>query len=140
MEGMVHALQQMHKLLSPHGLLVNVHDLPVPARIEVHSPEKISRVGWLLDKDDFKEERCATNALAQVVTKGDFILEDERDFSRNIHVDDLNEFQALLAEKWTSAILPDSISQRLEALLLETGQPVKIVVASHSRMTKLRAV
>lgn len=136
---MVHALQQTHRILHPKGLLINVHDLPTPQVIEVHTHETVNKVGWLMVSEDFENERSALNALAQVVTDAYFILEDERDFSYNIYVDDLNELQKWLADSWTTAVLPDRITQRLEELIRDAGQSARIVLALQARMTKLRA-
>jgi hypothetical protein len=137
---MVHALQQVHQLLRPQGWLVNLLDLPVPAVIEVHAAGAVTRVGWMLDRGDFLEERSTLNALAQVVGQGDYILEAEQDFVRNFHVDSLAEFNTWLVEKLTSALLPGETAQRLAALLRQAAQPSKIVVAARSRITKIRAV
>lgn len=136
---MVHALQQTGRILNPDGLLINVHDLPTPHVIAVHLAETASRAGWLMDSEDFENERAAFNALAQVVAESYFFLEDERDFGHNIYADDLNELQEWLADWWTTAILPDQIIRRLEALIREAGQPAKIALALRARMTKLRA-
>jgi hypothetical protein len=136
---MVHALGQTHRLLQPDGLLVNVHDLPVPHLIEVHSSETAHKVGWLMDEDDFESERSSFNALAQVVADGYFILEDERNFGYNIYVDDLDELQEWLAEWWSSAILPDKIIRRLAELTRDPAQSATIVLALQARMLKLRA-
>ena len=137
---MVHALQQTHSILHPRGLLVNLVDLPVPSLLEVRSPGSLVRLGWLLDINDCFEERASLNALAQVVNQGLFDLEDERDFERNIHIDSLAEFRTWLAEKWSTAILPEPLLQRLEMLLCQPGETGKIVVAVRTRITKLRAV
>jgi len=136
---MVHALQQTHRILQPNGLLINVHGLPAPHVIEVHSPETANKVGWLLDREDFESERSAFNTLAKVVTDRYFILENERDFDYNIYVNDLPELQGWLAEWWSSAILPERIIQRLEELTRDAGQSTRIVLALKARMTKLRA-
>jgi hypothetical protein len=136
---MVHALRQTHRLLQPDGLLVNVHDLPAPHVIEVHSSETVHKVGWLMDEDDFESTRLSLNALAQVVADHYFILEDERHFGYNIYVDDLDELQEWLAEWWSSAILPGPIIQRLAELTRDPAQSTRIVLALQARMSKLRA-
>lgn len=119
--------------------MVNVNDLPVPHMIEVHSAGIALKAGWLVDRDDFSAERSAFDALAQVVSDGDFNLEDERDFVFSVHVDGLKEFQEWLAEGWESAVLPDRTIQRIEELLRGADQPAKVVLRSPARMTRLRA-
>jgi hypothetical protein len=125
-------------MLVPNGLIINAHYLPAPYIIEVHSPEKVNKVGWLLDSEDFASERLAFNALAHVVAERNFNLEDERDFGHNIYIDDLDEMKKWLAEWWESAILTQGTLQRLKDLMSDAGQPAKIVVALRARMTKLK--
>jgi hypothetical protein len=137
---MVHALLHLHRILHPNGLLINVHNLPTPHVIAVHSPATVSKVGWLMDREDFASERSAFNALAQVVADRYFMLEDERDFGYNIYVDDLDELQVWLAEWWSSAYLPGKIIQRLEERVRDAGQSARIVLALQARMTKLSAL
>lgn len=136
---MVHALEQTHKVLQPNGLLINVHDLPTPHMIKVQLPETVHKVGWLMDREDFENERLSFNALAQVVADRDFILEDEQDFGYNIYVDGLNELKEWLAEWWASAILSESIIQRIEELTRDASRSTRIVLKVQARMTKLRA-
>jgi len=137
---MVHALKLTHSLVKPGGWLINVHDLPIPHLIEVHTPEAAYKVGWLLNKEDMEDTRSALYALAQVVADHFFILEDERNFIYNITADGLKELQDWLAESWSSAILPDRITQQIEELSRDTGQSAKIVLPLQARMTLLKAV
>ena len=136
---MVHALQLARRILHNDGLLINVNDLPAPHIIEVHTPETVYKVGWLLDREDFVDTRSAFNALAQVVADRNFTLEDERNFDYNIYIDGLPELQEWLAEWWSSAIIPDRIVQRIEELTRDAPQPARIVLGLRVRMTKLRA-
>lgn len=136
---MVHALHLTRRLLQPNGSLITVHDLPTPHVIEVHSLGKFSKVGWLLDRDDFENSRSALNSIARVVSDGDFDLEDERDFDYKIYVNDLIELQEWLSGWWSSAILTDGIISRIEGLTRNAGQTARIVLALRARMTKLSA-
>jgi hypothetical protein len=137
---MVHALEQIRRLLRPGGLVINVHSLPMPVMVEVHLPDTTEKVGWLLDADDFENERLAFAALTQVVSDGDFNLEDERDFSYRIYADSLPDLQKWLADWWTSAYLPERTLQRIEDFLHETALISKVVIAERARMTKLSSV
>lgn len=136
---MVHALQLTHRMLHPSGWLINVHDLPVPHMIEVRSPAMVSKVGWLLDREDFESTQSALGALAQVVADRSFLLEDEQDFAYHIYADDLAELQDWLEEWWASAVLTDRIIQRLGELTRELGLSTRIALLLRARMTKLRA-
>ena len=135
---MVHALRQAHNLLNPNGLLINVQDLPIPHVIEVHSADAVIKAGWMLESDDFRDERAALNALSHVVSEGYFQLEDERDFGFNQHFDNVRELQQWFAEGWESAVLPDKTIQRLEEIIGQAGQLAKVVLKTPTRMTRLK--
>jgi len=131
---MVHALKLVHQMLRPNGRLIEVHDLPVPHRIEVHSQGSTLKAGWLVDGEDYKSERLALNAITQVVSEGLFLLEDEQDFDFNVYADDLPELRMWLADGWKSAVLPERTLQRLEDLLTEAPQSARIVLKVQTRM------
>jgi hypothetical protein len=135
---MVHALKIAHSMLKPEGLLINVHNLPVPHIIEVRAAGTVIKAGWLTDNTDFESERSALDALAGVVSEGIFLLEDERDFSFNVHADDLHELQEWLAEWWETAVLPDKTIQRVEDILRQAGQTANVVLKVPTRMIRLR--
>ena len=135
---MVHALKQVHRILRPDGQLVDVHNLPVPHRIEVYSHGNATRAGWLLDRTDFENERFALNAITQVVSEGLFLLEDEQDFDFDIHTDNVPELQKWLADGWESAVIPERTIQRVESLLTGAVQSTRIVLRVQTRMITLR--
>ncbi len=135
---MVHALQNTRRLLEPDGIVIEVHNLPVPPVIEVHSGTSIIKVGWLLDKTDFEVERSAFNALFQVIENGEYMLEDQKDFLFNTQVDDLQEMQSWLDQWWESAILSESTIKKIKAVLEQAGNRSRIVTVIPTRMVKLR--
>ncbi len=137
---MVHALQHIHRILYPNGLLINIYPLPIPHLIEVHTLETDTKIGWATDKTDFETKRLAFNALAKVVEEGLFILEDERTLDYNIYVDDLNEFWKWLTEGWESIVVSEGTIQRTEEVFRGSGQSARVVLITPTRMTKLRAV
>lgn len=137
---MVHALQQVHSLLRPGGVLVDVHGLSVPPLIEIHSPGAVSMVGWLTHASSFASELAAFNTLAKVVAEGHFRLEDEQDIDFFVYTDDLKEFKEYLAEWWESAILAEGTMRRIEDLYREVGPDARIVLNERARMIKLSAV
>jgi hypothetical protein len=137
---MVHALHSVKKILKSGGYLLDVHDLPVPHLIEVEQGNCLVKVGWLLEKRDFIDERSGFNALVQVVDEGLFTLEDEQDFTFNIYIDRLDDFYKWLADFWESAFLPERTLHKIEELMAKGGRSARIVVKTPTRMTKLRVV
>lgn len=135
----MHALQQTQRLLQPGGILVDIHDLPVHSSIDVYHDQMVTRVGWLMDRDNFANELSAFHALAQVVVDNHFILEDECTFGYKIYLDDLNELQGWLAEWWTTAYIPQNAIQRINELTQGAGKNSRVAINFSARLTRLRA-
>ena len=137
---MVHALLLAHRMLRPAGVLISAQYFAMPYMVEVQAPGSVQKVGWLLDRGGFADERSASMALVQVVSDRNFVLEDELDFEHPYYVDSLPEYQAWLAEWWSSAYHLEGTIQQLEDSLRIAGPSAKIVLAMKARMTKLKAV
>ena len=138
-EGMVHALLLAHRILRPDGVLISIQYLAMPHLIEVYSPESVHKVGWLLDREGFADERSASNALAEAVSNRDYVLEDELDFEYPYYVDSLPEYNEWIAGWWSTAYHLEGTSQQLEESLRISGPSAKIVLVMKARMTRLKA-
>jgi hypothetical protein len=92
-EGMVHALEQIHRLLRRPGTLIEIHPaLEVPF-VEVWSNGELS---FREDDPGFDYEddlRSAEEAVATVVGRGVFVLQERRRFELRTHVSSVREFQ-----------------------------------------------
>ena len=74
LEGMVHALEIVHDLLKPGGVLVDIHPNGDPPPIEVNVGGDVMLAGYLDETDDFEEYFKADEALAEVTGTGLDIL------------------------------------------------------------------
>jgi len=92
-EGMVHALEQIHRLLRRPGTLIEIHPaLEVPF-VEVWSNGELS---FREDDPGFDYEddlRSAEQAVATVVGRGLFVLQERRRFELRTHASSVREFQ-----------------------------------------------
>jgi hypothetical protein len=98
-EGMVHALEKIHRMTRPGGTLIEIH----PA-LEYPFLEVRSRGELLLSENDpgfdYEEEsRLSEAAVATVVDRGDFVLEESRRFEMRTHASSLQE----LRDHWAVA-------------------------------------
>ena len=91
---MVHALEQIHRLLRRPGTLIEIHPaLEVPF-VEVWSNAELS---FREDDPGFDYEddlRSAEEAVKSVVERGVFVLEESRRFEFRIHAPSLRELRA----------------------------------------------
>ena len=80
-EGMVHALEEVHRLLKPAGILIEIHPaVDAPPYVEVRSNGQL----FFSEGDpvfDYEEDlRQADAAVTTVLDRGLFVLEDRRRF------------------------------------------------------------
>src|SRR4249919_395679 len=92
-EGMVHALEQIHRLLRLPGTLIEIH----PA-LEVPFVEVWSNGELLFREDDpgfdyEDDSRSAEEAVATVLGRGHFVLQERRRFELRTHASSVGEFQ-----------------------------------------------
>lgn len=134
---MVHALEKIRSFLRPHGVLLNIHDLPRPAQIEVHTPDSQTFAGFLLSHTDFENQRLADEALAQAVENGSFSSVEVHYFNYPIQADTLSDLEELLADSWENSYLQVGTKERISDLLSSAGDRGEIVLRLTARLSIL---
>ena len=137
---MVHALEKVHSLLAPGGILINVHDLPRPPWIDIEEAGRVVRVGRILDDSDFHLLRRTDAALAQVEASGLYAVEERIVFDYNTRIDDFDAFDGWLADTWESMYITPEDRARLDAAMADAGEGAEIVVRWRARMSRLRRI
>lgn len=137
---MVHALKKTRNLLNPGGVVLNVHDLPDPPRIDVYTGGRASGAGRMLSHTDFEMQRQADDALAQAVEDGLFTKEEEQIFEYTIHADTYDALKECLAESWETAYLPEETTKQVNSLMSRAGEQAKILMRLSARITRLKPV
>jgi hypothetical protein len=98
-EGMVHALEEIHRVTRPAGTLIEIRPALEFPFLEVRSNGELV----FSEKDpgfDYEEDsRLAEAAVATVVDRGDFVLEESRRFEMRTHASSLQQ----LRDHWAVA-------------------------------------
>lgn len=139
-EGMVHALEIIHQLLTPDGLLIDIHPTSVPPPIVVRSAGQDFSVGWLQEKDDFIEYRQAGQAIQQAVEQRWFTVEEAGEFLFSIHADGLLELTAHLAVEWKDAVITPESAAIIESLYREHQDKKEIIITERIHIARYRRV
>lgn len=134
---MVHALRKIRRFLNPGGIFLNIHDLPQPDRIEVHSEGLERYAGLLMSHTDFESQELADRALDQVVREGLFIRDEEQTFEYLIHADTLEALKKHMQETWETEYIPQDTSDKIIELMEEAVGEAEIVIRIPSRITRL---
>jgi SAM-dependent methyltransferase len=93
-EGMVHALEEIHRLLKPACTLIEIHpSVDPPPFVEVMSNGRLSFAEGdpVFDYED--DLRQADAAVAAVLDRGVFVLDDRRGFELRTHAASVKELR-----------------------------------------------
>jgi hypothetical protein len=148
-EGMVHALEEIHRMTKPAGTLIEIHPalefpfLEVRWNGELFFSENDPGFDW--DEDS----RHAEAAVATVVDRGLFVLQERRRFELRIHVKSLDELRDhwAVADAYITEEKEETLARRAEEMyaraheVLERSPDAELVYvepATISRLTPAR--
>jgi SAM-dependent methyltransferase len=98
---MVHALREIHRVLIPGGILIDLRPLDERWPVEVTSKRETRQIGRLLDFDcAIASDESANRAVDQMAAEGRFAREDGETFPFFYYWDTPNEMQEYIAEEW----------------------------------------
>ena len=82
---MVHALEEIHRLLKPAGTLIDIHPMAESSPIEIHQGGKIDVAGQLSVRQWCIDFQQADNALSEIAQRGLFAVERDAVFDSLTH-------------------------------------------------------
>jgi len=148
---MVHALEEIHRLLKPTGILIDIHPVAESSPIEIHQGEKIEPVGDLSVHQWCSDYQHADNALTEIKQRGLFIVEREGMFNSLTYYDSVAEMRT----DWKEAIdkfardaqsidesLPhaEAMAARAETMMQTAASGAELVVGERVHISCLKPI
>ena len=145
---MVHALRDIHRLLKPEGILIDIHPLDEAALFEVHQEGEIlhTEADPNFSGEDYRQ---ADIALSHVVQQGWFFLERTRQFDFRVYASSVTELRDFLTEanayedKVVDQVAQDEteqVARRLEQVMQAAGIGVEVAMLERGRISRLRTI
>jgi len=145
---MVHALEEIHRLLKPNGALIDIHPVSESASIEVHQAGRVDLVALLTVRQWCFEFEQADIALAEIIQRGKFTLERHALFDLPTHYGsaaelgtDLKESIEVFARDAQAAIEPlphvEALTARAEEMMRVAGG-AELIVHERTHISRLR--
>lgn len=146
---MVHALEEIHRLLKPDGILIDIHPVSEPSPIEIHRNGHIELVGNLEVRQWCIDFEQADNALKEIVQRGMFMVEQKGTFDTLTYYDSTEEMGTALKEsihKYVREGEPvdeeveqvKTLAARAEELLKAADSGVELVLRERDHISRLR--
>jgi hypothetical protein len=149
--GMVHALEEIHRLVKPTGILIDIHPVAEPSPVEIHQGEKIELAGELFVRQWCSDYQHADEALTEIKQRGLFMVEREGMFNSLTYYNSAAEMRA----DWKEAIgkfardaqsmdesVPhaEAMAARAEDLMQAAGTGAELVVGEQVHISRLRPI
>ena len=110
---MVHALNEIRRVLRPNGILIDLRPVLDRWPIEVTSAREIRQTGRMLDFPlGLADDEAANRAMTEVEEKGWFLREQENFFPFYYSWDSFSELEEWIEAEWEGFIAMDDETKR----------------------------
>lgn len=144
-QGMVHALEEIRRLLSPGGVLIDIHPVQEAPLIEVISA---GHVFYSEAEPDTSLEDCrqAEGALANVVQRRLYVLESTSEFDLLVHSTSVSELANYVREanayeqcckSQAEQVRERELITRIEKAMREAGAGAEVAIRERARISRL---
>ena len=146
---MVHALEEIHRLLKPNGVLIDIHPVAEASPIEIHQSGNIDLVGYLSVRQWCIDFQQADNALTEITQRGLFAVEQEGVFDSLTYYSSAAEMRTSLKEsidkfardaQLAGEAVPhaEALAARAEELMRAAGSGAELIVRERTHISRLR--
>jgi hypothetical protein len=144
--GMVHALVEIHRLLKPDGVLIDIHPAQSETLFEIHQ-KGIMICSLPMTGQTFQDVRQAEKALKHVVQEGLFTLEREIDFIYRTFSDSIVELHEYITREGAYEESPSNemlalekgeLAKQLNRSLKGSGTGAQVVRVNPARLSRLK--
>ena len=143
---MVHALEEIHRLLKTSGFLIDIH--PVPHWLFLRAIEAETILAVEPRPHSYSQDVLhAEEALAQVIRRGLYVVEQSDEFDYFTHADSVSELHqhcdqinAYDEGPQDEQVLLEREEQfaRFEAIMQAAGAGAEVLVHERARITRMR--
>lgn len=146
---MVHALEEIHRLLKPTGALIDIHPVSESSPIEIHQSGKIDLVGYLSVRQWCIDFQQADKALTEIVQRGLFAVQHKNVFDSLSYYASATEMRTSLKEsidkfardaQSAGEAVPhvEALAARAEELLRDADSGAELIVREPTHISRLR--
>ena len=134
---MVHALNEIRRVLTSGGYLIDLRPFIAKPPVEIISGDKIIPAGFVDDSHDFPDYLAANDAVEYMTANGLFSNEQSDTFVLYTYWDTIIEFKTYM-DTGTTSILPAETLATVGQLLSRLGSSARIRERLNMTITRYR--
>ena len=146
---MVHALEEIHRLLKPTGMLIDMHPVAEALPVEIHQSGKTDLTGYWSVRQWRMDYQQADNALAEITQRGLFAVESEGVFDSLTYYGSAAEMRTSLKEaidkfardaQSAGGAVPhvQALAARAEELMQAEASGAELIIRERVHISRLR--
>ncbi len=146
---MVHALEEIHRLLKPTGTLIDIHPVAESSPLEIHQGGKIEVAGQLSVRQWCIDFQQADHALREIAQRGLFVVERDAVFDSLTHYASAAEMRTSLKESIAkfardaqsageSVPQAEALAARAEERMRAAVSGAELIVRERTHISRLR--
>jgi hypothetical protein len=148
-EGMVHALEEIRRLLRPEGTLIDIHPVSEAPLVEVHQSGRVTFAEPSPSYDYEEDLLHAEDALARTLERGVFVMDRGHQFdfvTYGSSAAELGEFMTLAGayderpEDETVVARKAELYARINELMTASGEGSEVAFHEKARISRLTPV
>lgn len=135
---MVHALEEIQRVLKPNGVLIDLRPLESNWKVEVVSASGWQRCGSLSDlPQGVADDEAANQATSEIERRGLFIKEKEEMFDYFYYWDTPSEMKEFIESEWEDfEKLEDDVYRKTNSAWVSAGADARVRVRVQMLITK----
>ena len=141
-EGMVHALQEIHRTLKPNGILIDLRPVEQNWAVEIVTAAEQKTAGWLTDMPlGIADDAAAFRAIAEAESRGWFVKEREEEFSFFYYFDTPSEMKEFMDDEWEDfEKIDDATYQKTRSLWASANADARVRVRVKMLIVRWRKI
>jgi hypothetical protein len=139
---MVHALEEIKRVLAPSGLLIDLRPLLERWPVEIAWGNGYRQVGTLTDlPEGLSDDEAANNAMEEAARRKWFALEQGERFSLFYSWDTANDMEQFLREEWDGFVhLDDEVGRAVKSAWAVADADARVRVRASMIINRWRKV
>lgn len=135
---MVHALEEIHRVLVPRGVLIDLRPLEDRWPVEVASGSSFTEVGRLIDDPEYlADDEAANRAMQEVEQRGLYAREAEQNFPYVYSWDRPSEMKEFMETEWEALErLDEDIYRAVQSAWASGGADARVRVRVSMLITR----